>query len=268
MSEPETQGEHVGAWAPPTGAPAPRPDPYARFGNPLHDTWGTSTVRPAEAPRAVKAPKAWRKRPLLRWAVAAGVLAVVAVGGWLNRDKVVDTWNRVYDKAAEVTGDEAATDDAGSDAAAATTKSVDERLAEVEAAKDEAFDDWMRANRDELSAAVDRMDSLNGEMVVIHQALDAGGTPDLNERRGAIAEAHDATLATAQLLDTAPESAIRNDFVTVLLLQAGESGKMIEAVDAKDTAGARTASQRLQRVSAEVTRLCRQYGDEAAALCE
>lgn len=266
MSEPESQGEHVGDWAPPTGAPAPRPDPYARFGNPLHDTWGTSTVHPAEEPRTVKSRKAWRKRSHLGWAIAAGVVAVVAVGGWLARDEVVDTWNRVYDKAAEVAGGDA-TDDADSDATATTARSVDERLAEVEAAKDEAFKDWMRANREELSAAVDRMDSLNAEMVVVHQAVGSGGTLDLNERRGAIAEAHDATLATARMLDAAPESAIRNDFVTVLLLQAGESGHMIEAIDAKDTADLRTASQRLQRVSAEITRLCRQYGDEAGALC-
>lgn len=267
MSEPESQGDHTHNWAPPTGAPAPRPDPYAQYGNPLHDTWGSSHTHTPAEPQTTGAHKMTRDGSHLKPAIVVAALVVLAVLGWLARDTLVDAWDRVYDKVADVSGDDG-TGGAGSSSSAPTTASVDDRMAEIEAVRDEAFDDWMRDQRKELSAAMERVASAEDEMVQLDQVLDAGGTVDLDEYRAAMVESRDATVAAAEILDDGPESVMRTDFLTVLLLQAGEAGKMVAAADAQDTSAARAASQHLARVRAETTRLCRQHGRKAGVLCD
>lgn len=270
MNEPEAEDNPAEGWSPPTGAPAPRPDPYAQFGNPLHDTWGTSEARPSVVPQEARARKVHRLRPALRRVITAGIVALLAVGGWYARDTIIDAWDRVYDKASDLSGGDGDTGDVagGSESTTTTTESTDERMAEMEAISDEAFDDWMGTNSGVLSAAVHRIDAVSAEMEVLNQQLGSNGIIDLNAYRGAMVESRDATVAAAQILDAAPDSAIRHDFVTVLLLQANATGLMIAASDAQEEAGLRAASERLQRVSAETRRLCRQHGARAKALCE
>lgn len=271
MSEQEPRATPDGAWAPPTGAPAPRPDPYAQFGNPLHDTWGKPSAQTSADPPPARVGKARKQRPGLRRAIAATVLVLLVIGGWFARDTLVDTWDKVYDKASDLSGDDGDTDDSaagGSDTTATTTTDTDERLAELEAANDEAFNDWIDANRDELAGAVNRIDAVSADMVALNQAVASDDIIDLSVHRGTMVESRDATVAAVQVLDAAPESAIRNDLVTVLLLQASETGQMITASDAQDGPGVRAASLRFQRAGAETMRLCRQYGNRAGALCE
>lgn len=270
MSEPEAQGNQAEDRAPRTGAPAPRPDPYAQFGNPLHDTWGTAQAQPSASPHAGGAQTVRRKRPALKWAITAGIVTLLAVAGWFARDAIIDAWDRVYDKAADLSSDDGETDQVPGGGPDSTTipQSTDERLTELEAANDAAFDDWMELNGEALSAAVDRIDAAEADMAVVHQAVGSDDVIDLSVHRGAMVESRDATLAAVQLLDPAPESAVRNDFVTVLLLGVDTTGRMIAATDAQDQAGVRAASLAFQRVGSETMRLCGQYGNRAAALCK
>lgn len=84
---------------PPT--PAARPDPYAQFGNPLHDTWGD--VTPVVRPTHPKPHTARRKRPWATRILVVLVLVVLAGAAWINRTWLDETWDSVYDQVDEWT---------------------------------------------------------------------------------------------------------------------------------------------------------------------
>lgn len=101
-----TQGSH----APPTGPnqPAPRRDPYAQFGNPLHSNWGQPVT---QQPRAAVQPTpthSRRKRPWLTRTVVLLVVSGVAVAAWLGRSWLDERWDSFYDTVEGWTGDEGA----------------------------------------------------------------------------------------------------------------------------------------------------------------
>lgn len=266
MTEQEPPATPDGTWSPPTGAPAPRPDPYAQFGNPLHDTWGKPSAETSAGIPPAQIGKARKDRPGLRWAIVASVLVLLVLGGWLVRDTIVDGWDWVYDKASELSGDN---NNTGSGDTGDTAASPDaDPLADATAADDRAFDDWMAANRQQMATAVDDIETTSMRMMTLGQEVTSGGTIDPAEYRGALVEVRDSVLRSTQILDAAPKSAIRDDFVTVMLMQVNELNQMIAAVDSGDGASLQAASLRLARASDETIRLCRQHGARARTFCE
>jgi hypothetical protein len=271
MSEPGTEGNTAEQWSPPTGVPAPRPDPYAQFGNPLHDTWGTPPPTSSTGPPQPRLSKARKKRPALRWAVTVAVLVLVAVVGWLARDSISDAWGWVYDRASEMTGDDGSTEPVNTEANKtdpSTSSPGQDAWAEATAAEDRAFDDWMKANQAELNSVVENGEIASRRMMSFAEEASSGGTVDHAEYRAVLVELRDSTLRATQILDTAPQSSIRDDFVTILLLSVNEMNQLITASDERDDAGVQAASMRLQPIANETLRLCRQYGARAKALCE
>jgi hypothetical protein len=191
-------------------------------------------------------------------------VALLAVGAWFARDTIIDAWDQVYDKASDLAGN----DTDGGKAAHTTTSTGQDAWAEATEAEDRAFDDWMKANRDELTGAFDSAETASHRMNSLAEGLASGGTIDYTEFRAALVQLRDDTLRATQILDTAPTSSIRDEFVTVLLLSVNEMNQMITATDERDDASIQAVSMRLERTGAETDRLCRQYGARAKALCE
>ncbi len=247
--------------------PTPRRDPYADFGNPLHDTWGTRTTQsPGPVPPA-HVGKQRKKRPGVRWAVTILVIALLAIAGWFARGAIGDAWDRVYDKAANVTGD---SDNAPDPTAPATqpTGLDPEDVARAADANDAAFDDWMDANEDTVTAASDRVAAASGSVQAMVTGTSSGEAVGQAGYRASLVELRDSILGEVNALNDAPPSAVRDDFVRILLVQMNQTNRLIEASDAGDPAGVETATRDLQSAGAETLRLCRQYGDRARALCE
>lgn len=89
------------AQAAPSPQPAARPDPYAQFGNPLHDTWGD--VAPVVRPPHPEPHTARRKRPWATRILVVLVLVVLAGAAWINRTWLDETWDSLYDQVEEWT---------------------------------------------------------------------------------------------------------------------------------------------------------------------
>lgn len=258
MTEPEPTTPPEGEWAPPTGPPAPRPDPYAQFGNPLHDTWGTSQHQTPDGHRPTRVLRSRPDRPAVRWALTAALVGLVALGAWVARDAIGDGWDWVYDRASEFSGDDAGGGDTpGSGAPVTSTTPVG----------DEAFDEWVDSNSDALDAAVERIEATESAMATLSTEADSADPTGAAPRRAAIVEFRDATLGAVQALRGAPAAGIRDDFITVLLLQVDEANQLIAASDAGNAAAVRAAALRLERAQSEAQRLCRQHGGRAGSVC-
>lgn len=95
-----TQQAPIGSGPP---QPESRPDPYAQFGNPLHDTWGD--VTPVVRPQQPAQHTARRKRPWIGRVLVALILLALAGTAWVNRTWLDDKWDSVYEQVEDWTGE-------------------------------------------------------------------------------------------------------------------------------------------------------------------
>ncbi len=265
-------------WAPPSGAPpepdrdptapAPRPDPYAQFGNPLNDTWGTQP-QPAPPIRAQSATLVQPRKKMSRasrWGIAIVLLALLAALGWLFREPIGDAWDWVYRQADDLVSDSADSDQgaAGTSTPPASEPGSFESAAEAEA---DSFAQWKADNAAELDRLGETARDSAAEMVDLGESAANTGAVDPTAYRTALLALKGSTLELVGLLNTAPESAIRNDFVSILLVEVDGINQMVAAVDSGSSTDADAAAKRLTDAGTELERLCRQYGSSAAGLC-
>lgn len=283
MTDQQQQDEPASGSAPSDDRPAPRPDPYAQFGNPLNDTWGTNAAPTTTAPSTGRVTTRRRRPWVKRAAIAAAVIAL-AVVVWLAREPLADAWDRVYDALSDALGADTDSGSSPAEPGASTTAAdgsgspgsgepgsdaatVDERFEALEKAREEAFATWLDDNDEVLGEAADAIHATDDRMSALQEALDSGAPVEIGAHRQLMRERLGAALGVARVLDTAPSAKVPDGFMTLMLLQADEANQMIDAIDRNDDASFRAAAGRLSSARSEVGRLCNQYDDAPDALC-
>ncbi|MFV0316622.1 MAG: hypothetical protein ACK5O2_06630 [Microthrixaceae bacterium] len=260
---PDAPVDPVGTQVDPSDAPAPRPDPYAQFGNPLHDTWGTKSppveppapvVPPVKSRKSSRAAKTGKRSSALPWVLTVVVIGALAAAGWLLRDSLADAWDWVTDRVAD-----------GSDPT--TTTSADEAINEAVENQTAEFENWLDTRTNDVELLGQGTLEISAALVRVGESATSTAGTDPTVLRSALDPLRSSILAKTSFLNGAPTSPVRNDFVNGMLVSVDSINATTAALDSGVPAELDRAGDRLVDSGEELERLCRLYESSAGKLC-